>query len=363
MPRTGRPKAVLVLTDAEREQLESWARRRTSAQALAQRSRIVLACAEGADNQTVAAGERVSAATVGRWRARFVRERLDGLVDEPRPGRPRTITDSQVDAVITRTLESEPKGATHWSTRSMASEVGLSQTAVSRIWRAFGLQPHRAETFKLSRDPQFVAKVRDVVGLYLDPPERAVVLCVDEKSGIQALDRTAPVLPLAPGVPERRTHDYRRHGTSSLYAALDVATGLVIGQTRRRHRAIEFRKFLAQIDSAVPDGLDVHVILDNASTHKTPAIHRWLLAHPRFVLHFTPTSASWLNLVERWFGELTTKALQRGTHRSTRALDADIRAWIKTWNEDPKPYVWTKTADEILESIARFCTKQTNAAN
>jgi transposase len=363
MARTGRPKALLELTDGEREQLESWARRRTSAQALAQRSRIVLACAEGADNQAVAARERVSAATVGRWRARFVRERLDGLVDEPRPGRPRTISDSQVDAVIARTLECEPKGATHWSTRSMATEMGLSQTAVSRIWRAFGLQPHRAETFKLSRDPQFVAKVRDIVGLYLDPPERAVVLCVDEKSGIQALDRTAPILPMAPGVPERRTHDYRRHGTSSLYAALDLASGVVIGQTRRRHRAIEFRKFLAQIDAAVPEGLDVHVILDNASTHKTPTIHRWLLAHPRFVLHFTPTSSSWLNLVERWFGELTTKKLQRGTHRSTRALDADIRAWIQTWNENPRPYVWTKTADEILDSITRYCTKQTSTAN
>lgn len=352
-----------MLTDAEREQLESWARRRTSAQALAQRSRIVLACAGGADNKTVAARERVSAAMVGRWRARFVRDRLDGLVDEPRPGRPRTITDSQVDAVIARTLESQPRDATHWSTRSMAAELGLSQTAVSRIWRAFGLQPHRTETFKLSRDPQFVAKVRDIAGLYLDPPERAVVLCVDEKSGIQALDRTAPILPLSPGTPERRTHDYRRHGTSSLYAALDVATGLVIGQTRRRHRAIEFKKFLQQIDAAVPEGLDVHVILDNASTHKTPAIHRWLLAHPRFVLHFTPTSSSWLNLVERWFGELTTKKLQRGAHRSARALDADIRAWIKTWNQNPRPYVWTKSADEILDAISRYCTKQTSIAN
>jgi transposase len=363
MARTGRPKAELVLSEAEREQLVAWARRPKSAQALAQRSRIVLACADGQSNVVVAAGERVSEATVGKWRRRFVRDRLDGLVDEPRPGRPRTITDGQVDAVIARTLESEPKDATHWSTRSMASELGLSQTAVSRIWRAFGLQPHRAETFKLSRDPQFVAKVRDVVALYLDPPERAVVLCVDEKSGIQALDRTAPVLPLAPGVPERRTHDYRRHGTSTLYAALDLASGLVIGQTRRRHRAIEFRKFLVQIDKAVPAELDVHVILDNAATHKTPAIHRWLAAHPRFVLHFTPTSASWLNLVERWFGELTTKKLQRGTHRSTRALETDIRAWIKTWNQDPKPYVWTKTADEILDSIARFCTKQTSTTN
>jgi transposase len=363
MARTGRPKAELVLSEAEREQLQAWARRPTSAQALAQRSRIVLACADGQSNVAVAAGERVSAAMVGKWRSRFVRDRLDGLVDEPRPGRPRTISDSQVDAVIARTLESEPKDATHWSTRSMAAELGLSQTAVSRIWRAFGLQPHRAETFKLSRDPQFVAKVRDVVGLYLDPPERAAVLCVDEKSGIQALDRTAPILPVSPGVPERRTHDYRRHGTSSLYAALDIATGLVIGQTRRRHRAIEFKKFLVQIDQAVPAELDVHVILDNASTHKTPAIHRWLAAHPRFVLHFTPTSSSWLNLVERWFAELTQKKLRRGTHRSTRALDADIRDWIDNWNTNPSPFVWTKTADEILDSIARFCTKRTYTTN
>lgn len=359
MAQRGRPKAELVLTDAEREQLESWSRRRTSAQALAQRSRIVLGCASGATNRQVAAEERVSAATVGKWRARFVAERLDGLVDEPRPGRPRTIADSKVDEVITRTLEAAPRDATHWSTRSMAAEVGLSQTAVSRIWRAFGLQPHRTETFKLSKDPQFVSKVRDIVGLYLDPPERAVVLCVDEKSGIQALDRTAPILPIAPGVPERRTHDYKRNGTSSLYAALDIASGKVIAQTRRRHRAIEFKKFLQQLDREVPAELDVHVILDNASTHKTEQIKRWLVAHPRFVLHFTPTSSSWINLVERWFSELTTKKLQRGAHRSTRALDADIRTWIEHWNENPKPYVWVKTADEILDAISRYCTKQT----
>jgi len=363
MAQRGRPKAELVLTEGEREQLESWSRRRTSAQALAQRSRIVLGCASGATNRQVAAEERVSAATVGKWRARFVAERLDGLVDEPRPGRPRTICDSKVDEVITRTLESAPKDATHWSTRSMATEVGLSQTAVSRIWRAFGLQPHRTETFKLSRDPQFVSKVRDIVGLYLDPPERAVVLCVDEKSGIQALDRTAPILPIAPGVPERRTHDYKRNGTSSLYAALNVATGKVIGQTRRRHRALEFKKFLQQLDGEVPGDLDVHVILDNASTHKTEQIKRWLIAHPRFVLHFTPTSSSWINLVERWFSELTTKKLQRGAHRSTRALDADIRTWIDHWNQDPKPYVWVKTADEILNAISRYCTSKHQRTN
>jgi transposase len=363
MPRTGRPKALLELSDHEREQLESWARRRTSAQALAQRSRIVLGCAAGADNKTVAARERVSAAMVGKWRRRFLERRLDGLVDEPRSGRPRTIDDAKVEEVIVRTLERTPKNATHWSTRSMAAEVGLSREAVGRIWRAFALQPHRAESFKLSTDPLFIEKVHDVVGLYLAPPERAVVLCVDEKSQIQALDRTAPILPLAPGVPERRTHDYRRSGTSSLYAALDLTTGKVIHALRQRHRAIEFRKFLVQIDQQVPAHLDVHLVLDNASTHKTPAIQKWLAAHPRFVLHFTPTSSSWLNLVERWFAELTTKTLQRGAHRSVRELNADIRAWIASWNEDPKPYIWTKTAEQILDSIARFCTKQTYAAN
>ena len=276
-------------------------------------------------------------------------------MDEPRPGRPRTVTDAQVEEVIIKTLESAPKDATHWSTRSMATEVGLSQSAVSRIWRAFGLQPHRQQTWKLSRDPQFIEKVRDVVGLYLDPPERAVVLCVDEKSQIQALDRTAPILPMLPGTPERATHDYKRSGTSSLYAALDITTGKVIGSLHARHRAIEFKKFLATLEREVPAELDVHVILDNSATHKTPAIHKWLLAHPRFVLHFTPTSSSWLNLVERWFAELTNKKLRRGTHRSVAELNRDIRAWIDTWNENPRAFVWTKTADQILESIARYC--------
>jgi transposase len=291
------------------------------------------------------------------WRARFLRNRLDGLSDEPRPGVPRTITDAQVEEVVVRTLEEVPAGATHWSKRELAKRVGISATSVHRIWRAFGLQPHRAETFKLSRDPQFVAKVCDVVGLYLDPPERAVVLCVDEKSQIQALDRTAPILPMQPGVPERATHDYKRHGTSSLYAALDLSTGKVIGSLHGRHRAIEFKKFLQRIDAEVPGDLDVHVILDNSSTHKTPAIQKWLTAHPRFVLHFTPTSSSWLNLVERWFAELTNKKLRRGAHRSVAQLNTDIRAWIKTWNHNPKPFVWTKTADQILDSIARYCTR------
>jgi transposase len=352
------PVAVeVVLNDEERGQLESWARRGKSAQALALRSRIVLAAADGLSNTEISRRLAVDQTTVRKWRLRFSVDRLDGLIDEPRPGRPRTISDAQVEQVIIRTLESTPKDATHWSTRSMAAEVGLSQTAVSRIWRAFGLAPHRQETWKLSRDPQFVAKVRDVVGLYLDPPERAVVLCVDEKSQIQALDRTAPILPMLPGTPERATHDYRRSGTSSLYAALDIGSGKVIGSLHARHRAIEFKKFLTTLDREVPGELGVHLILDNSSTHKTPAIHKWLAAHPRFVLHFTPTSSSWLNLVERWFSELTNKKLRRGTHRSVRELNHDIRTWIETWNENPRPFVWTKTADQILESVTRYCRR------
>ena len=345
------------LTDEERAQLEAWTRRRTSAQALALRSRIVLLAADGLNNTQIAGRLGVHRNVAGKWRSRFVEHRLDGLTDEPRPGRPRTVTDAQVEEVIVKTLETTPKDATHWSTRSMAKEVGLTQSAVQRIWKAFGLQPHRQETWKLSKDPQFIDKVRDVVGLYLNPPERAVVLCVDEKSQIQALDRTAPILPMLPGTPERATHDYKRAGTSSLYAALDLATGKVIGRLHSRHRAIEFKQFLQTLDREVPDQLAVHLVLDNSSTHKTPAIQRWLTAHPRFVLHFTPTSSSWLNLVERWFAELTTKKLRRGTHRSVRQLNADIRAWIDTWNDDPRPFVWTKTADEILDSIARYCQR------
>ena len=345
--------APVVLTDGERAQLEAWARRPRTAQFLAMRARIVLAAADGLGNTAIAAKLGIALSSARKWRSRFLALRLDGLVDEPRPGRPRTVTDEQVEAVITRTLESAPANATHWSTRSLAAELGLSQSAVSRIWRAFGLQPHRQDSWKLSRDPLFIDKVRDVVGLYLDPPERAVVLCVDEKSQIQALDCTAPIFPMMPGVPARASHDYKRAGTSNLYAALDLATGKVIGALHARHRAIEFRKFLATIDREVPAGLDIHVVLDNSSTHKTPAIHRWLAAHPRFHLHFTPTSSSWLNLVERWFAELTTKNLRRGTHRTVRELNTDIRNWISTWNDNPRPYVWTKTADQILESIAR----------
>jgi transposase len=352
------PVAVAVVLDAlERERLEGWTRRRSSAQALALRARIVLLAAEGLKNTEIAERLGVDHATVRKWRNRFAEHRLDGLTDEPRPGRPRTISDAKVEEVIVKALETTPQGATHWSTRSMAREVGLTQTAVSRIWRAFGLQPHRQETWKLSKDPLFIDKVRDVVGLYLAPPERAVVLCVDEKSQIQALDRTAPILPMLPGTPERATHDYRRAGTSSLYAALNITTGQVIGALHQRHRAIEFKKFLQTIDREVPPDLEVHLVLDNSSTHKTPAIQKWLAAHPRFVLHFTPTSSSWLNLVERWFAELTTKKLKRGAHRSVAALNADIRAWIETSNDNPKPFVWTKTAEQILDSIARYCER------
>jgi transposase len=294
---------------------------------------------------------------VGRWRARFVEHRIPGLGDMPRPGGPRTVTDEQVADLVARTLERAPKDATHWSTRSMAKETGLSQSTVSRVWRAFGLQPHRSETFKLSTDPYFVDKVHDVVGLYLDPPERALVLCVDEKSQIQALDRSQPVLPMMPGVPERQTADYVRHGTTTLFAALEVATGKVIGSLHRRHRAEEFKKFLNKLDKDVPEGLNLHLVLDNYATHKTPAIKNWLLAHPRFHLHFTPTGSSWLNLVERWFAELTNKQIRRGVHKSVQALETDIRTWIATWNTDPKPYVWTKTADDILERLTGYLNR------
>jgi transposase len=316
----------------------------------------VLACAEGASNTAVAERIGVSVPTVRRWRARFAEQRLDGLLDEPRPGRPRTISDQAVEDVIVKTLETAPPdGGTHWSTRQMAAVSGLNQTAVSRIWRACSLQPHRVEHFKLSKDPLFVEKVKDIVGLYLDPPERAVVLCVDEKSQIQALDRSAPILPLLPGTPARMTHDYKRNGTSSLFAALNATTGQVIRSLHSRHRAIEFKQFLVKIDKEVPADLEVHLILDNYSTHKTPAIKRWLAAHPRFVLHFTPTSGSWINLVERFFGELTARKLRRSAHRSVKELNADVEDWIGNWNEDPKPYVWVKTADQILEKLTGYC--------
>ncbi len=353
----------IVLTDDERQVLERWAKRPKTAQALAMRSRIVLAAAAGERSIDIAARLGCTDSTVGKWRVRFAERRIDGLHDEPRPGKPRTISDDDVERVIVKTLEETPANATHWSTRSMADATGMSQTAVSKIWRAFGLKPHRVEDFKLSPDPQFIDKVRDIVGLYLNPPEAAVVLCVDEKSQIQALDRTAPVLPLMPGVAERRTHDYVRNGTTNLYAALNVASGQVISAMTPRHRAEEFRTFLNLIDKTVPADLDVHVVLDNSSTHKTPSIQRWLLRHPRFTMHFTPTYSSWLNLVERWFAELTTKWIKRGTHRSVRDLVASIRTWIAGWNDNPKPFVWHKTADEILDSLASYCQRINNSGH
>jgi transposase len=355
--RIGRPIPPLTLTDEERDTLERWARRPTTAQALAQRARVILACAANQPNTRVARQLRWTKQTVGKWRTRFLVRRLDGLLDEPRPGAPRSVSDAQVEQVVTLTLESKPRDATHWSTRAMATRCGLSQSTVSRIWRAFGLQPHRTETFKLSPDPLFVEKVRDIVGLYLDPPDRALVLCVDEKSQIQALDRTQPLLPMRPGQPERRTHDYIRHGTTALFAALDVATGKIIGQCHRRHRAREFRRFLDAIEAAVPAELDIHLVLDNYATHKTPLIRRWLAKRPRFHLHFTPIGSSWINLVERWFGLLTQKQLRRGAHCSTRALEAAILEYIALSNINPKPFVWTKTADEILASVERFCRR------
>lgn len=355
--RSGRPKLPLTVTEGERRELESLGHRARSAPGLARRARVVLACAEGADNQIVARRLRLAPATVGKWRQRFVTQRVAGLFDEPRPGAPRTIGDEQIEAVVVRTLESTPPGATHWSTRDMARATGLSAMTISRIWRAFGLQPHRSENFKLSPDPLLIEKVRDIVGLYLTPPAHAVVFCVDVKPQIQALDRTAPLLPLQPGQPERRTHDYARHGTTSLYAALNVQTGTVLGETYGRQRAKEFRRFLDQIDASVPADLEIHLILDNASPHKSPRIGRWLARHPRVHFHFTPTYSSWLNLVERWFAALTTKQLRRGVHRSVRELIAAIREFIAVHNATGKPYVWVKSADEILASIARFAQR------
>jgi transposase len=349
----GRPAAIVELTTEERNELVALTRRRKTAQQLAMRARIILACAEGLANKDVAARLGVSKQMVTRWRVRFARERLDGIYDEPRPGAPRTITDAKIEKAVVDTLEETPKGATHWSTRSMAKHMGLSQSTISRIWRAFELQPHRSETFKLSKDPLLVPKVRDIVGLYMNPPDHAVVLCLDEKSQIQALNRTQPLLPMRPGKPERRSHDYERNGTTSLFAALDIKTGRVIGELYRRHRAVELRKFLNVIDVTVPSHLEVHIVLDNYGTHKAPAIQRWLKKHPRFHMHFTPTYSSWLNQVERWFAGLTDKAIRRGSHYSVRELEDAIRAYLDASNDEPKPFVWTKSADRILASIAR----------
>jgi transposase len=355
--RTGRPIPPLSLTEEERQTLQNWTRRPKTAQALALRARMILLCGEGRTNTHVAQQMRMRIQTVCKWRQRFIDRRLDGLLDEPRPGTPRKVSDSDIERVLTMTLESTPKDATHWSTRSLASASGLSRSTISRIWQAFALQPHRSETFKLSKDPLFIEKVRDIVGLYLNPPDRALVLCVDEKSQIQALDRTQPLLPMRPGQVERRTHDYARHGTTSLFAALDVKTGQIIGECHRRHRSTEFRKFLDTIEQAVPKGLDVHLIMDNYGTHKTATIHRWLAKRPRFQVHFTPTSASWINLVERWFAALTEKQIRRGVHRSVNQLEAAIKEYLSITNQTPRPFVWTKTADEILASVARFCAR------
>lgn len=361
--RRGRPIPELTLSGEERETLQGWAQRPKTAQALALRARIVLACAEGKNNTAVSAALHVCKPTVGKWRGRFVAKRLEGLLDEPRPGAPRRIGDAEVERVLTLTLESMPSNATHWSTRLLARRCGMSQTAISRIWRAFGLQPHRSETFKLSRDPLFIEKVRDIVGLYLNPPDQALVLCVDEKAQIQALDRTQPLLPMRPGQIERRTHDYERHGTTSLFAALEMASGKVIGECHRRHRAVEFRRFLDTVDAAAPADLDVHLILDNYGTHKTPLIQRWLVRHPRYHLHFTPTGSSWINLVERWFATLTERQLRRSAHRSTQELETALRCYVETYNQDPRPFVWTKTADQILEAVARFCNRTSDSGH
>jgi len=361
--RIGRPIPELVISEGERSTLQSWARRPKSAQALALRAKIILACAAGKTNTEVAGQFRVTKQMIGKWRARFVERRLDGLLDEPRPGTPRKVSDTEVERVLTTTLESLPRDATHWSTRSLARQCGLSHSTVGRIWRAFALQPHRTETFKLSKDPLFIDKVRDIVGLYLNPPDRALVLSVDEKSQIQALDRMQPMLPMRPGQAERRSHDYKRHGTTSLFAALDVKTGKVIGECHRRHRSVEFRKFLDTIEQNVPASLDIHLILDNYGTHKTTAIRAWLAKRPRFHVHFTPTSASWINMVERWFAALTEKQIRRAAHRSVRELETAIKTYLTLSNESPKAFAWTKSADEILASIARFCQRTSDTGH
>jgi transposase len=355
--RTGRPKQPLVLNTEERAGLESMAHRGRSQPLLARRARVVLACGDGLDNEAVARKLRCSRGMVVKWRARFLKQRLEGLYDEPRPGAPRKVSDEQVERVVIQTLETTPRGQTHWSTRELAKNTGLSRMTISRIWHAFGLQPHRTDNFKLSPDPLLIEKVRDIAGLYINPPEHALVLCVDEKSQIQALDRTQPLLPMQPGQLERGTHDYKRHGTTSLFAALDLKTSQVIGQFHQRHRSVEFRRFLDTIEAQVPADLDVHLILDNYGTHKTALIRKWLLKRPRFHVHFTPTYGSWLNLVERWFAELTNKRIRRGAFRSVKELQSAIREFIEVHNENPRPFVWTRTADQILDSMARYARR------
>jgi transposase len=351
----GRPKAELVLSDAERQALEQMRRRRTISAAMALRASIVLLCGQGHDSCDVAEELSITDATVGKWRRRFVAHRMEGLHDEPRVGRPRTVTDDHVQRIVDATLRQKPRASTHWSSRKLAKHLGVSCDAVQRVWRAFGLQPSRTESFSLSKDPQFIEKVRDVVGLYMAPPDKAIVLCVDEKSQMQALDRTQPLLPMLPTLPERRSPTYFRHGTTSLFAALDVATGRVIGKTYRRHRAAEFLRFLDEIDSRVPSDLDVHLVMDNYATHKTDAIKRWLLRHPRYHVHFTPTSSSWLNLVESFFAMVERNVTRRGVHRSVGSLEASVRTFLDAHNSEPRPFIWTKTADQILDNLRRYC--------
>ena len=355
MARRGRPTVEITLSPEERATLERWARRHNSSQALALRCRIVLGCADGLTHAEIAGQLGCNPVTVGKWRHRFATDRLDGLVDAPRPGAARTIGDDVVEAILVETLESAPPDATHWSTRGLAAKHGISHTTVGEIWRAFGLKPWRQDSFKVSPDPDLVEKIRDLVGLYMNPPVKAAVFAIDEKPQIQALDRTAPTLPMLPTTPQRATHDYERNGTCDLFAALEIATGKVITDIRARHTSADFIAFLNKVNRAVPAELDVHVILDNLQTHKTPAVHKWLLRHRRFHLHFTPTYGSWMNMVERWFSALTTKKLQRSAHRSVKELAADILAWAAAWNENPKPFVWTKTAEDILERLASYC--------
>lgn len=357
MAKIGRPKASLKLTKDERDTLQRWARRRKTGASLKLRARIVLKCASGKDNVDVAEDLGISNVTVGKWRGRFVKRRLDGLLDEPRVGRPRSVGDDEVERIIDSTLHDDPSGQTHWSTRVLADHLGLSKDAVARVWKAFGLRPHRSESFSLSTDPQFVEKVRDIVGLYMSPPTNAVVLCVDEKSQMQALNRMQPLLPMTPGEVERRTCTYERNGTTTLFAALEVATGHVIGKTFGRHRSKEFCSFLSEIDKNVPDDLDVHLVLDNLATHKTELVHKWLLKHPRFHLHFTPTYSSWLNLVESFFSIVERRVTKRGVHNSVKKLESDIRTFLDVHNKNPKPFVWTKPADQIFENLTRYCER------
>ena len=365
MKTSGRPKPILTLNDDELRKLKTWASRPKSTQRIALRAAIILACAEGLNNRDVATRLRVNTVTVGKWRQRFLENRLDGLVDEPRPGAPRSISDDKVEEVITMTLEEKPKAATHWSTRGMAQAAGLSQSAIVRIWNAFGLKPHRSETFKISTDPYFVEKVRDIVGLYMNPPENAIVLSIDEKSQVQALDRTQPLLPMSPGQAERGTHDYVRNGTTSLFAALNVATGQVIGKCYRRHRQHEFLKFIKEVDASIvrEPGVEIHIVLDNYGTHKTPMVKRWFEKHPEYHLHFTPTSSSWLNQVERFFAEITQKRIRRGAFRNVAGLEKAIMEYLDNHNENPKPFSWTAGADLILNRVKGVCERTSNSGH